>query len=225
MGDRWAAWEGIMNAKRVFAAILAACAGAIVGSHEASAFAPAVRASQALRAYSPMSPDEARALVVQLWAKKRFPPPPAAPLSYWELPPGKLDARGFRFNDSDYVVLARATQAAKTYVADSIVKGGGCFVAASLLFASTEFTVGSIGAGAGSVRSAPRLRSGGGYILSVGEEGVLLSSKEELMFVSFNAPIEKDPCNTDGLSSYEVDFVVSADGVVARLAGRAFTLK
>lgn len=214
-----------MNAKWVLAASFAVCAGALIASHDVGAFAPAVRASQAFRAYSPMSPDEARALVVQLWAKKQFPPPPADPLSYWELPQLKLDARGFRVNDSDYVVLARATQPAKTYVADSIVKGGGCFVAASLLFASTEFTVDSIGAGAGSVRPAPRLRSGGGYVLSVGEEGVLLSSREESMFVSFNASIEKDPCNTDGLSSYEVDFVVSADGVVARLAGRAFTLK
>jgi hypothetical protein len=123
------------------------------------------------------------------------------------------------------VVLARSTQPAKAYVADSIVKGGGCFVAASLIFESAEFTVGSIGAGAGSVRSAPRLRSGGGYVLSVGEDGVVLSSKEESMFVSFDAPIEKDPCNTDGLSTYEVDFVVSADGVVAGLAGRAFTLR
>ena len=176
--------------------------------------------------YALLDAEEARVLLLQHWAKKEFPSPNPLQFSEWKLPQRELDVRGFRLNQAGYVVVAPAGLAATTHVADSVAKGGGCFVTTSLLFASTSFTAATSEGGKSRPNGASRSLRAGGYVLSVGEEGVLFTDKQnELTFVPFDAPITRDPCRADGLNIYEVTFAVSTDEVRMRLAGRTIALK
>jgi len=203
-----------------------------VSSEEVEAQPNISHETDAGRRYSSMEPDEARTLVVELWSNKRFPPPPINPLGYWDLPHsklGELDAKGARLDTGHYVVIARALQPAETYVADSIVKGGGCFVAAALLYSSADLTVSgppAVGAPTGTDRPASLIRSGG-YIWSIGLDGLLFSQREKMAFVAFKTPLARDPCEGEALTTFEVSFSIPnpEDGIVATIAGRTVQLR
>lgn len=174
---------------------------------------------QVARRYSPIDSDEARGLALQAWGRKEFPSLPIGIPSEWTFNDLKFDAKGFRVDRSDHVVLAGAAPAANHLVQTRPVSGG-CFVPTGLLFASTDLFMRQPGA------QAPTTLRAGGYILWVGRDGVLLTGmRNERAVVVFDAPINLDPCDSDVQQRFEVAFVVSPEEVLMQLAGRTITLK